>query len=159
LSDKINLLQNLLPKHDTPKYDTLNIESTYFTESNTSNNESFHSAKSNTSNNESFHSAKRNTSNNESYHSAKSNTIEEINTKKNKLVKRNTLLNFYKFIFQYNLAITSYDIEASLGYNIIDGLFICDETKDILDFYKMDPTKYDLYMPVDLTERVNFLEY
>jgi hypothetical protein len=146
LSDKINLLQNLLPKHDTPKYDTLNIESTYFTESNTSNNESFHSAKSNTSNNE-------------SYHSAKSNTIEEINTKKNKLVKRNTLLNFYKFIFQYNLAITSYDIEASLGYNIIDGLFICDETKDILDFYKMDPTKYDLYMPVDLTERVNFLEY
>jgi hypothetical protein len=115
------------------------------------------------SNNESFKSAKSthiSSSNKNSHSSAATFDTPEMQAKKEQnLITRCTLLNFYKFIFQYNLAITSYDIEASLGYNIIDGLFICDETKDILDFYKMDTTKYDLYMSVDITERINFLEY
>jgi hypothetical protein len=106
--------------------------------------------------------------NNESYYSATNETINVINAinainvvdaKEDKLVKRNILLNFYKCIFQYNLALTSFDIENILGYRIIDNITICDETKDILDFYNLDPNKYELYMPTELTNQIYFLKY
>lgn len=99
------------------------------------------------------------TSNNESFQSATDDSINVVKDKEDKLAKRNTLFNFYKCIFQYNLALTSFDIENILEYRIIDSITICDETKDILDFYNLDPNKYELYMPTELTKQIYFIEY
>ena len=104
-------------------------------------------------------STSHNTTNNEAVQSATHNSTNVVKYKEDKLAKRNTLLNFYKCIFQYNLALTSFDIENILEYRIIDSITICDETKDILDFYNLDPNKYELYMPVEIKKRIYFLEY
>ena len=87
------------------------------------------------------------------------NVDESTEYTNDKLVKRNVLLNFYKCIFQYNLALTSFDIENILDYCILDNTVICNETQDILDFYKLDQNTYELYMPIELTKRIYFLEY
>ena len=78
---------------------------------------------------------------------------------KERELTREKLLHFFKRIFQYNLAITSFDIENLLEFNINNTIMICDETRDILDFYSYKPDIYDLFMPIDLTKKINFIEY
>jgi hypothetical protein len=84
------------------------------------------------------------------------NILEKID--KNTLI-REKLLHFFKRLFQYNLAMTSFDIENLLEFNINNTIMICDETRDILDFYRDKPDVYDLFMPIDLTKKINFIEY
>lgn len=90
------------------------------------------------------------------------NTID--NEQKIEKIEKNTLLrgkllNFFKRIFQYNLAMTSFDIENLLEFNIDNTIMICDETRDILDFYSVKPDAYELFIPIDLTKKINFIEY
>ncbi len=72
---------------------------------------------------------------------------------------REKILHFFKRIFQYNLALTSFDIENLLEFSINNTIMICDETRDILDFYSYKPNVVELYMPTDLTAKINFIEY
>ena len=92
------------------------------------------------------------------------NAIDTVKEKEKQKAKereltREKLLHFFKRIFQYNLAITSFDIENLLEFNINNTIMICDETRDILDFYTNKSNAYELYMPIDLTKKINFIEY
>lgn len=113
-------------------------------------------ATSSSSSNNSFVSAVTNESSSESVY----NTVDLPGEKQEqRALLREKLFCFFKRIFQYNLAMTSFDIENLLEFNINNTIIICEETRDIIAFYSNKPDMYELYMPTDLTEKVNFLEY
>lgn len=123
-----------------------------------------HTKKPNTSHNSnsSFTSAVTNQSSSHStnnLHDTGNNTKTTENVEQKELLYREKLFHFFKRIFQYNLAMTSFDIENLLEFNIDNTIMICDETRDILDFYSYKPDIYNLFMPTDLTKKINFIEY
>lgn len=113
-------------------------------------------SRSKSSSNNSFTSAVSNHSSNEPFYNIVDLPVEK---KEQRALLREKLFCFFKRIFQYNLAMTSFDIENLLEFGINNTITICDETRDIIAFYSNKPDVYDLYMPTDLTEKVNFLEY
>lgn len=97
--------------------------------------------------------------NNTFYDAPRNITPEQLNQFEKNALYREKIFCFFKRIFQYNLAMTSFDIENLLEFSINNSIIICNETRDILEFYSNKHKMYELYMPVDLTKKINFLEY
>jgi hypothetical protein len=109
-------------------------------------------------NNEKPKTKEQNNNTDEIFYESIQTEVEHLKINKNSLI-RDKLMNFFKRIFEYNLAITSFDLENLLEYNINNGIIYCDETKYIFDFYSKEGI-YDLFMPDEKNEmKIQFVNY